>query len=59
MSMPVGLDEVWGSLSKSDKEVVRAALWAALDVHSPVDSLSAEQFDRLELLANFVNKEDN
>lgn len=51
------LEEVWVELDPQDRTVLLAALWAGCDVHPPVDNLNAEQRERLEQLALFVNQE--
>lgn len=52
------LEEVWEKLDKDDRVVIFASLFAALDIHPPVDSLTQEQYERLDELSNFTNSQN-
>jgi hypothetical protein len=49
--------DFWRSLSQQDARVLLASLWAAKDVHAPIDNLSDEDWLRLDELANALNTE--
>ena len=48
-------EAIFAQLDSDTKQVLFAALWAAKDVHGPVDALTAVQYDRLDALADFTN----
>jgi hypothetical protein len=48
-------ESLFDSLDPDTKQVLLAALWAGMDVHAPLDNLTASQWERLEHLANYVN----
>jgi hypothetical protein len=48
---------MFSQLDDDTKQVLFAALWAAQDVHAPVDNLTQKQWELVDSLAEFTNQQ--
>lgn len=54
-TIPFTLETVFHSLTEQDKRILFAALYAARDIHAPLDNLPSEDHDRIETLSEAIN----
>lgn len=52
---PLSLETVFHSLNDQDKRILFAALYAARDIHAPLDTLPIEDHDRIAALSEAIN----
>lgn len=51
------LEDIFGQLTPLDQRLLFAAVYAALDIHAPLDAMAEAGHERLDQLAAFLNEQ--